>query len=159
MKISRVSVVLSLLAAVLLAAVGCGNKNIAEVSGVVTIDGKPAPDISVSFQPVANADNGMASAPGSIGITDSEGRFVMEIMSSSKSGKGAGVGQNRVKLTPIAKGANGGAPLPGEARGEMPTFPWGTTQVETTFEVPVGGTKTANFALPLEGSTEDHKGI
>jgi hypothetical protein len=67
---------------------------VAEVSGVLKLDGQPAPDFIVQFVP--DSDNN-ANAPPSSGKTDAEGRF--RLMTDDKYRKeGAVVGLHRVVL-------------------------------------------------------------
>ena len=81
---------LLLLAACLLAVVslGCGPRgpSLGQVTGTVTLDGKPLPGVSVTFMPESG---GVAS-----GITDASGKY--EITHSD--GKGAPVGKNKVAV-------------------------------------------------------------
>jgi hypothetical protein len=52
----------------ILAGAGCGNQSLSKVEGVVTLDGAPLSDATVSFMPVGN---GRAAS----GLTDSNGYF------------------------------------------------------------------------------------
>jgi hypothetical protein len=62
-----------LLALVLLAPIGCGRKApVAEVSGVVMLDGQPAPEMAVDFVP--DTEKGTRGPPSS-GSTDEQGKF------------------------------------------------------------------------------------
>jgi hypothetical protein len=84
------------LAAGLLLLAGCGSgASTARVEGIVTLDGKPLPDIRVAFQP-ANKDSETAGV-GSHGLTDSSGKFVLSM--SDSSGSGALVGDHSVVLS------------------------------------------------------------
>lgn len=64
----------SLLSIVLFGIVGCSGSTdqpeLAEVSGVVTLDGKPVPGVNILFQP----ESGRAA----VGMTDDEGRYELE---------------------------------------------------------------------------------
>ena len=78
------------LAAIVLPAVllvGCGGPSLGTVTGTVTIDGKPAPNVTVTFVPEAG---GRAST----GVTDSEGKY--ELLYSVD--KGALIGKHKVAL-------------------------------------------------------------
>jgi len=68
--------------------------NLAEVKGVVLLDGEPLPEVRVSFLPDPEAE--VIGGPG-IGITDSAGRFTLHYR-GDKSIPGAVIGKNRVVL-------------------------------------------------------------
>ncbi|HAC92801.1 MAG TPA: hypothetical protein DCF63_19535, partial [Planctomycetaceae bacterium] len=70
--------------------VGCGGRSdLGNVSGLVTLDGKPLPSATVVFQPDA-------SGPASYGLTDAQGRYsVMYDVGQS----GAVVGMHTVKIS------------------------------------------------------------
>ncbi|MCC6508988.1 MAG: hypothetical protein IT423_07765 [Pirellulaceae bacterium] len=73
----------------LMAASGCDEKTkLAEVTGVVTLDGKPLELIQVEFWPT--------TGPRSIGKTDTEGKFTLEI--DDRTQKGAIPGTHKVAL-------------------------------------------------------------
>jgi len=81
----------TVLAVVMLACAGCGQRrsvSVAEVSGTVTMDGKPLELIRVEFWP----ESGVRA----LGTTDDEGNFRMRLEDESKSG--ASVGSNRIVL-------------------------------------------------------------
>jgi len=63
-----------LLSVVLFGIAGCSGStdqpDLAEVSGVVTLDGKPVPGVNILFQP----ESGRAA----VGMTDDEGRYELE---------------------------------------------------------------------------------
>lgn len=84
---------LSLLAPCLLSLILCGGcgggPNTAEVAGTITIDGKPVPEVQVTFQPV---DGSRAS----VGVTDATGRYRLDY---SPSASGALIGEHRVTIT------------------------------------------------------------
>jgi hypothetical protein len=69
---------------------GCGGRSdLAKVSGLVTLDGKPLPSATVVFQPDA-------SGPASYGLTDEQGRYsVMYDVGQS----GAVLGMHSVKIS------------------------------------------------------------
>ncbi|MFG0334227.1 MAG: hypothetical protein ACF8TS_12755 [Maioricimonas sp. JB049] len=85
----------SVTAAVLgLILVGCGSEakdlpDLGSVSGVVTIDQKPMPDVVVTFAPV---EGGRSST----GITDSSGRYKLNFNSTTS---GAIIGQHNVFIS------------------------------------------------------------
>jgi hypothetical protein len=85
----------ALLVLVGLTAIGCGPKQqFAEVSGVVTLNGKPMPDALVEFLP--DPEKG-TQGPMSMGTTNAEGRFRL-VCSDSDRRDGAVVGFHRVLI-------------------------------------------------------------
>ncbi len=86
-------------------AIGCGGENDApetvSVTGIVTYQGNPMPNLSVGFIP----DKGMLAS----GITDAEGRFDL---TTSDPGDGAIVGAYKVSINFVP-----------EQTPEMPGFP------------------------------------
>lgn len=83
----RVPLVLCLLAA------GCsGGPKLAEVEGVVKLNGKPLSGIQLEFWPEG-------SGPRSIGVTDEQGRFTLSSDDGKK--KGAVVGKHKVVLKDV----------------------------------------------------------
>src|SRR5438067_9089981 len=90
----RYSPVLGVLA---LAMAGCSSEpyQIANVSGRVTVDGKPVEKVAVMFQPVAPPGN-MNPGPGSYGITDADGRYTLRLIGVEK--KGVVVGLHKVRI-------------------------------------------------------------
>lgn len=82
------------LLAVCLALAGCGGgpsdlPDLGRVSGTVTIDGEPTPDVSVMFSPV---DGGRASS----GVTDSSGHYDLYYNANTE---GALIGQHNVHIS------------------------------------------------------------
>ena len=86
--------ILALSGTLILATAGCAQKpkgmpDLAPVTGVVTMDGKPLPRVTVAF---TNDANGQVS----FGGTDDSGKF--ELMYSGGH-KGASIGMNTVRIT------------------------------------------------------------
>jgi hypothetical protein len=124
---------------------GCGSGDpytYAPVSGRVTLNNKSLPGASVSFQPVAAG----TSRPGigSAAITDTDGRFTLEVVGTKI--KGAVVGMHKVRIDlprELEKDPTDDRPkkikhLPAKYSGK-------DTKLE--FDVPVGGSDAANFDL------------
>jgi hypothetical protein len=132
------SIVLVLLAA------GCGSSDpyaYAPVSGRVTLNGKALPNATVSFQPVATGTS--TPGTGSSAITDSDGRYTLEVV--GKSIKGAVVGKHKVRIdlphppeNPSDDRQKKVKHLPSKYSGK---------NTELQFDVPAGGTDAANFDL------------
>lgn len=82
-------------AAVLITLCGCGGSGVkvpplGQVHGTITLDGKPLPSASVSFQPVSGKE-GPSQA-----ITDSEGKYRLQHMPGHP---GAAIGEHAVRIT------------------------------------------------------------
>ena len=62
---------------------GCGcTSDVVAVSGRVTLDGQPLAGAVVTFQPLL--DRGKTTATGSVGHTDSQGQFVLRLISPDR---------------------------------------------------------------------------
>jgi hypothetical protein len=68
---------------------GCGSSDFGSVSGTITLDGKPLPDVSVSFDPQ------WAEGTAAFGSTDGNGRY--ELITTADN-KGAMPGQYVVRV-------------------------------------------------------------
>jgi len=76
---------------------GCGSDgNVAPVSGVITLNGKPTADIAVTFQPVA-PDGKNVTGSSAFGVTGSDGRYTLKLYGTDT--RGATIGKNQVKIT------------------------------------------------------------
>jgi hypothetical protein len=80
---------------------------LAEVSGTVTLDGKPLSGVTVTFYPVAEKSD--AQAAHSIGTTDASGAYTL---STADGRKGAVVGKHKVVVN-----------WPMQERGQPPKTP------------------------------------
>jgi len=121
--------------------VGCGSSGgytVAPVSGVVTLDSKPLPGVTLVFQPVS-AKAGTNPGPGSVGVTGSDGRYTLQTIEPR--GKGAVVGKHNVSLSTAEADPNDDR----ATSGSRELIPVG--ERKRTFEVPAGGTDKADFAL------------
>src|SRR5215470_13236777 len=87
---------LPLLAALAVGAVGCGNDQVAPVSGRVTLDGQPLANAAVTFQPVRTEGKGNPG-PGSGGFTDADGRYTLKVTGTEA--RGAVVGKHKVTIS------------------------------------------------------------
>jgi hypothetical protein len=155
---------LVLLCGVTALAAGCGGDDpeLAPVSGVVKVDGKPYPNAYVTFQPVGSEGNPNPGR-GSTGTTDAEGRFTLRYDGGQD---GAVVGKHIVRITSMQpaddpsrfKGTETGstdgddptgAAAALAARGLKPEIipkEWHTDS-RKEFVVPAGGTDQANFDI------------
>jgi hypothetical protein len=125
---------------------GCSKPySVAQVSGRVTLDGKPLPKASITFVPMATKEN-MAPGPTATAITDADGRYMLTV---DKDTPGAVVGRCRIFVTtrftdPLPPDQDGGPPvrLP---RDKVPDRY--NVRTDLTFDVPPGGTDQADFDL------------
>ena len=121
---------------------GCGGPyKTASVSGRVTVNGKPLPNVAVVFQPLATADN-KEPGPGSTGVTDSDGRYTLTIV--GKSSRGAVVGKHKVRIMAMNEDTDSADDQPKTVK---PARRRGKRETTLEFEVPAGGTDTADFDL------------
>ena len=129
---------------------GCGGENIKvakNVSGLVTLNGKPLAKASVTFVPVATKDN---QGPGQTaqGLTDDAGRFKLNIDPETS---GSVIGPCRVYITtligqPGSDDRDAGGPI---VRTQDKLPPKYNMKTELTFDVPPEGTENANFDLTV----------
>ena len=131
-------------------ATGCNSSKFefANVEGQVSLDGKPVNQAKVVFMPSKPTANG-ESGPFSQGVTDAEGRFVLQTVERSPRA-GAVVGPHRIIVsTKRARLDPDG--LDREIIEVPESIPWEYTYYKRSplrFDVPSGGTKSA--ALKLE---------
>jgi hypothetical protein len=126
-----------------LTGVGCNpaGQHLAPVSGVVTLDGRPLANGSVSFQPVAPQGSTIAGK-GSAAYCDGQGRFQLETIDGDP---GAVVGEHRVRIYgPRSRVDSADDTGGGSAEIVPPKYNFETT---LTFTVPAEGSQNANFAL------------
>jgi hypothetical protein len=135
---------------VALAVSGCGSDNVVPVSGRVTLDGQPAANVRVTFQPLGSAEN-PNPGPGSYAVTDADGRYQLTLVGTKR--LGAVVGKHRVSI----KSSNG----PNDEFPDAPPKPAKVVAKEYNkestleFDVRPGGTTTADFAVTSEkGSSQ-----
>ncbi len=129
-----------LLAALLLTGAGCAgssdNYGVSEVSGIVTLDDKPVPKITVYFAPQTKDGEGNPG-PNSFGVTGEDGRYKLMTV---KGEPGGVVGLNNVSIT--------GEYWEGDKLVVKEFLPRRYHQdSELTFDVPPGGTDKADFAI------------
>jgi hypothetical protein len=147
MRIASSHVQLTLSLAAGLVCIGCGKSGpyeLAPVSGVVTLDGKPVPYTRIVFVP-KGSEGKVNPGPGSTALCDDAGHFELETVRGEP---GAVVGSHAVQVSatgpqkpPSSSDTNSGPP-PKDAF--PPQF---NTNSTLTFDVPAEGTTTANFEL------------
>ena len=82
-----------LLCLLIFVCIGCGGPKMAPVEGVVTLNGQPLVDATVTFTPTqAASDMNLTS----FGRTDNEGKYSLETMMEGK--RGALVGKHSVRI-------------------------------------------------------------
>jgi hypothetical protein len=119
------------------AVAGCGSPYVA-VSGVVTLDGQPLPDATVTFLPGRGTEADVGS---SYGRTGPDGRYTLTTIQMNR----AGVGRGEHKVV-ISRLKSGGARL-GDF-DQVETLPARyNAKTELTFTVPPSGSDAANFEL------------
>lgn len=129
---------------------GCGGgPKVVPVSGRVTMNGNPLPNAVVVFQPMASS-RGTDPGPGSVGVTDADGRFTL-YSQLDKSQPGAVVGKHRVRISPTEGGPAGDAdatnPTKQKQAGGKKIPVRYNVESDLTQDVPEGGTNSANFEL------------
>jgi hypothetical protein len=131
-------------AAALVLAGGCGGDGkIAPVSGTVTLNGKPAPEVAVTFQPLSSTGSNVPGAS-AFGVTNADGRYSLKIMGEEK--QGATVGKNVVRFSAyVPVDPNSDGPPKTKPKVQIPARYWGESNVE--FDVPPQGTSSADFQL------------
>jgi hypothetical protein len=101
--------------------IGCGGDDfkppLGLVSGSVTINGVPAPDLKVTFEPQPQVGAKSLVGSGSTAITDAEGNF--ELQYEGAGNKGAVVGKHLVRI----ESAAGGGPAGGANAVALVTIP------------------------------------
>jgi hypothetical protein len=121
----------------------CGRvSNVVPVSGKVTLDGQPLPNIAINFGPLTG---GLDGAYASYGKTDANGQYTLKLVDNGQ--PGASIGKNRVTLNEYSDGpVSDGAAVRVQFK-LPPTARDGTMQ----FDVPKGGTDAANFEFGSGG--------
>jgi hypothetical protein len=134
-------------AVVVLGIGGCGSDNVALVSGRVTLDGEPAANVRVTFQPLGSPDN-PHPGPGSYRVTDADGRYALTVVGTHRAG--AIVGKHRVSI----QSSHGPTEeLPGAPPKPAKPVPKQYNKESTLeYDVPNGGTTTADFPLTTSQS-------
>lgn len=119
---------------------GCGGPDVAPVSGVVTFEGDPVEGATVTFQPIAQG-NELNSGISSYGKTDAQGRYSLKRIDTDATG--ALVGTHRVSISIALQDESDDS---GQTMSDkLP--PWYNFNSVLTFDVPAGGTDSADFKL------------
>jgi hypothetical protein len=138
-----------LLISLLVGLSGCGSgPKFVPVSGTVTLDGKPLANALVAFKPAALPGKIEAAGPGSMGVTDENGRYVLKVIYTDGRTEGAVVGEHRVRISTtdhVSAGGDSTDVAPRQQKERVPAKY--NTNSQLTFTVPPGGTDAANFDL------------
>ena len=119
---------------------GCGSEGLAPISGVVTLEGKPLAGASVHFEPIASGQ-GSEAGIGSYATTDENGRY--ELKTVDEDATGAVVGKHRVKISIAVADEEDDS---GQTMTDKVPL-WYNVKTTLTFDVPEGGTESADFKL------------
>jgi hypothetical protein len=135
------------------AAMGCNSSKFefAPVKGQVLLDGKPVDQAKIVFMPSTVREDG-ESGPYSQGLTDAEGRFALETVEPSPR-TGAVVGPHRI-IVSTKQARLDPEVLDREIIDVPESIPWEYTYYKRTplkYEVPRGGTNSADFAIVTSG--------
>ncbi len=128
----------SLLLLLLCIETGCGGAKFAPVEGVITLDGQPLEDATVTFTPMGSVGNEIQQ---SFGRTDASGKYSLELLSGKQSG--ALIGNHNVG---IAKNIETESDIMTREEAQSVQLP----KHEFTFEVKQGKNE-ANFNLESKG--------
>ena len=111
-----------------------------EICGRLGISRQPLAEAVVTFQPHAERNTRYPIATGSVGRTDSQGRYSLRLIEPDR--PGAAVGEHSVTISTSVGGSDAvppaGKPLP-------PAWRDGSR----TFRVPANGTSEANFEIKI----------
>ena len=140
-----------LLILLLVVAIGCSGDgcDVAPVSGVITIGGKPIEGVKVKMFPVAIDGSKTVKGKMASGITDAQGRYSL-VLADNNARSGATVGINRVVLSTLVTKRNPDDPAGAYLIVVPEMIPKKFTSLRHTslqFEVPTTGTDQANFEL------------
>jgi hypothetical protein len=120
---------------------GCEGQTVVPVSGRITLDGQPLANVVVLFEPLGSDNPGL----GSVGKTDSDGRFVLRQIQPDR--PGALVGNHRVRIRTAPSGVGREDAVEKE---RLPAIIYNSESTRT-FTVPPGGSSAADFPLLSTG--------
>ena len=129
------------------AVAGCSKEpySLASVSGKVTLNGRPLPNATVTFQPIGSLKQD--PGPGSTGRTDADGRYTLLTVAVGSRRRGAVVGWHHVSIT-TQSGAKPQASSDDRQRPPPEILPDRyNARTDLKFEVPPKGTEQADFEL------------
>ncbi len=126
------------------AAGGCrqSDRQVAPVSGRVSLNRQPLAGVHVSFQPSGGSSGSGKSGIGSVGVTDNQGCFQLKTIDTNQ--PGAVVGHHVVRLTAKELRENSAGDAAPAKKNPLPPQ---SLDGSLNFDVPPGGTEQANFDL------------
>jgi hypothetical protein len=122
--------------------VGCGGVSTVPVSGKIILDGKPLAGATVTFTPFGDDRN---PGPASAGLTDDKGEYSLALVTDA-SNRGAVRGKHKVKISAMEGGSDGAAGADPKPRVDKVPAEYNLNS-GLIFEVPEGGTTSADFKL------------
>lgn len=127
-------------------ALGCNGSeyDLAPVSGTVTLDGEPVPQARVIFEPQRTGDAALKAGPSSNAETDEEGRYTLQ--TTVNEFEGAVVGLHSVTISTFL-GESDRTQEMGQVLRKEQIPPRYQEPGGLTFDVPTGGSKSADFEL------------
>ena len=132
----------------IVAVTGCGSKyKVVPVSGRITFDGEPMPNVNILTQPVSNTAQNNAPGPGSYGHTDADGRFSLELQNEPTPGAVPGKCLITIVEKPFSQDPSSDVVTREDRRTRIP-FEYSSNMV--TFDIPAEGTDAMNFDLKSE---------
>ena len=143
-SVALTGLLISGMAAMLLAGCSRSDYPLVPVSGRVTAGGVGKEGVHVSFQPIAGDNRTLDAGPGSFGVTDGDGRYQLKTFDRFR--LGAVAGAHRVRLTIAGAEQDPTDDAMGPSAGAVPTR---YTDGSLVFEVPPGGTDQASFDLSV----------
>ena len=123
---------------------GCGSGKIAPVSGRITVDGQPAADLLVTFQPLGSGDNPVPG-PGSYGKTEADGSYRLKLSDGTERA-GAMICKHRVEIRAPLK-ANPKDPEGAQVAGKLIIPRKYNAESKLQIDVEAGGTTAADFEV------------
>ncbi len=123
---------------------GCGpDYKIVQVSGTITLDGKPLADALILTQPIGSEDN-TTPGPGSMARTDADGKFVLEFQHEERSGAAPGRCTVKIKQVGEEKASSDDTVSRTMLRSRIPAdFQQGLVE----YTIPEDGTDSMDFDL------------
>ena len=124
---------------------GCGpGYDVVQVSGTITLDGKPLGNAQILTQPISESEDNVTPGPGSGAVTDDQGNFVLEFQHDDI--MGAVPGKAYIKIVELGKpkASSDDTIDPSILRSKVPLD---YQEGKATYEIPAGGTNAMNIDL------------
>jgi len=125
------------------------------VSGTIYLDEKPLANTMVTFQPTASTGHDTGGV-GSYAMTDDQGNYQLEAMTETPiPGALPAVHQVRIATPPPKGNEDSDAAATGKKKYRDPIPKRYNVESKLTYEVPAGGTKSADFKLTSHPTKDD----